>query len=126
MFALLEHLVSIYISPRVWWQLWCIMYGTYVYIVAVTYVAFLNKCDFFSNWSARSTRGIVKHVFILVLCTYIVFDVLPCQLNMALDYACWKMQQETYVTMWKENYQKQKNCEWTNGVLTNYVNMHFN
>ena len=24
---------------------------------------------------------------------------------MALDHACWKMQKEAFVTMWKENYQ---------------------
>ena len=60
------------------------------------------------SWSDRSTRGIVKHVDIIAVCPYNVCDVLPCQLNMALDHACWKMQKETYVTMWKENYQTQE------------------
>ena len=49
---------------------------------------------FYQSWSDRSTRGIVKHVDILAVCTYNVCDVLPCQSNMALDHACWKMQKE--------------------------------
>ena len=60
---------------------------------------------FYQSWSDRSTRGIVTHVDILAVCTYNVCDVLPCQLNMALDHACCKMQKETFVTEWKENYQ---------------------
>ena len=77
------------------------MYGIYVHIKAVTYVTFPNKQD----WSDRSTRGNVKHVYILAVSPYNVCDVLPCQLNMALDHACWKMQKEAFVSMWKENYQ---------------------
>ena len=47
MCVLLEHLVAIYVSPRgVGFLLWCIMYGMYVHIKAVTYVAFPNKQDF--------------------------------------------------------------------------------
>jgi len=45
-FFLLEHLVAIYVSPRVVVLLWCIMYGMYVHIKAVTYVTFPNKPDF--------------------------------------------------------------------------------
>ena len=48
----------------------------------------------YQSWSDRSTRGIVKHVDILAVCTYNVCDVLPCQSNMALDHACWKMQKK--------------------------------
>ena len=51
------------------------------------------------------TRGIVNHINILAVCIYNVYDVLPCQLNMILDHAGWKMQKETYVTMLKENNQ---------------------
>ena len=29
-----------------WWLLWCIMYGMYVHIKAVTYIPFPNKQDF--------------------------------------------------------------------------------
>ena len=47
MCVLLEHLVAIYVSPRgVGFLLWCIMYGMYVHIKAVTYVTFPNKQDF--------------------------------------------------------------------------------
>jgi len=81
------------------------MFGMYVHIKAVTYVTFLNKCDFYQSWSDRSTRSIVKQVDILAVCTYTVCDVLLWQLNMSLDHACWEMQKETYVIMWKENYQ---------------------
>jgi len=52
------------------------MYGMYVHIKAVTYITFLNKCDFYQSWSDRSTRSIVKHVDILAVCTYNVCDVL--------------------------------------------------
>ena len=38
----------------------------------------------YQSWSDRSTRGIVKHVYILAVCPYDVCDVPPCQLNMAL------------------------------------------
>jgi len=31
---------------------------------------------------------------ILAVCPYTVCDVLPCQLNMTLDHACWKLQKE--------------------------------
>ena len=86
------------------------MYGMYVHIKAVTYV----------SWSDRSTRGNVKHIYILAVCPYNVWYVLPCQLNMALDHAYLKMQKEAFVTMWKENYQN-KNCERTNGVIKLYV-----
>ena len=58
---------------------------------------------FYQSWSNRSTRGIVKHVDILAVCTYIVCDVLPCQLNMALDHSCWKCR--------KRESPKHKNCE---------------
>ena len=43
-FVLLEHLVAIYVSPRGVVLLWCIMYGIYVHIKAITYVT--NKQDF--------------------------------------------------------------------------------
>jgi len=49
---------------------------------------------------------------ILAVCPYTVCDVLPCQLNMTLDHACWKLQKEAFITMWKENYQTQE--LWTN------------
>ena len=68
------------------------MYGMYAHNIAVTYVTFPNEWAFYQSLSDRSTRGIVKHVFILDACTYNVCDVLPCQLDMALDYSCWKMQ----------------------------------
>jgi len=67
----------------------------YVHIKAVTYV----------TWSDRSTRGNVKHVYIIAVCPFNVCDVLPCQLNMALDHVFWKLQKEAFVTMRKENYQ---------------------
>jgi len=80
------------------------MYGMYVHIKAVTYVTFPDKQDFYQSWSDRCTRGNVKHVYILAVCPYNVCDVLPCQLNMVLDHACWKMQKEAFVTMWKHTY----------------------
>ena len=95
-----------------WWLLWYIMYGMYVHIKAVTYVTFLNKQDFLQSWSGRSTRGNVKHVYILAVCPYNVCDVLHCQLNMALDQACWKRQKEAFVTMWKRITKTQE--LWTN------------
>ena len=79
------------------------MYGMYVHITAV-YKYNINKISY-QSWSDRSTRGNVIHVYIIAVCPYNVCDVLPCQLNMALDNACWKMQKEAFVTMWKENYQ---------------------
>jgi len=48
------------------------MYVMYIHIKAVTYVTFPNKQD--SSWADRSTRGIVKHVYILVVCPYNVCD----------------------------------------------------
>ena len=30
-------------------------------------------------------------IYILAVCPYNVCDVLPCELNMALDHACWKI-----------------------------------
>jgi len=66
------------------------MYGTNVHIKGVTYVLFTNMMSY-QSWSDRSTRGIVKHVYTLDVCPYNVCDVLSCQLNMALDHACWKM-----------------------------------
>ena len=80
------------------------MYGTNVHIKGVTYVLFTNMMSY-QSWSDRSTRGIVKHVYTLDVCPYNVCDVLSCQLNMALDHACCKMQKEAFVTMWKENCQ---------------------
>ena len=67
------------------------MYGMYIHIKAVTYVTFPNKQDSYQSWSDRSTRGNVKHVYILAVCPCNGCDVLPCQLNMALDHAGWKM-----------------------------------
>ena len=64
------------------------------------------------DWSDRSTRGNVKHVYILAVCPYNVCDVLHCQLNMALDQACWKRQKEAFVTMWKRITKTQE--LWTN------------
>jgi len=70
----------------------------YVHIKAVTYEIFqINKISY-QSWSDRSTRGIVKHVYIRVVCPYNVCDILPCQLNIALNHACWKMQKENYQT----------------------------
>jgi len=82
------------------------MYGMYVHIKAVPYVTYkqINNISY-QSWSDRSTRGNVKHVNIIAVCHYNVCDVLPCQLNMALDHSCWKMQKEAIVTMWKEKYQ---------------------
>jgi len=74
------------------------MYGMYVQLFQI------NKISY-QSWSDRSARGNVKHVYVLVVCSYNVYGVLPCQLNMALDNACWKMQKEAFVTLWKENYQ---------------------
>ena len=78
------------------------MYGMYVHIKAVPYVTYkqINKISY-QSWSGRSTRRNVKHTYILAVCPYIVCDVLPCQLNMGLDQACWKRQKEAFVTMWK-------------------------
>ena len=68
--------------------------------VHIIVVAFFKINDFFyQSWSGRRTRGIVKHVYILAVCTNNVCDVLPCQLNIALDHPCWKMQKDSYVTM---------------------------
>jgi len=93
------------------------MYGMYVHIKAVTYVTFLNKQDFLQSWSGRSTRGNVKHVYILAVCPYNVCDVLHCQLNMALDQDCWKR----HSLPCERELPKHKNCERTNGVITHYV-----
>jgi len=41
------------------------MYGMYVHIKDVTYVTFPNKQDFLPN--LISTRGTVKHVYILAV-----------------------------------------------------------
>ena len=67
------------------------MYGMYIHIKAVAYVTFPNEQDSYQSWSDRSTRGNVKHIYILAVCPCNVCDVLPCQLNMALDHACWTM-----------------------------------
>ena len=77
------------------------MYGMYVHIKAVAYVAFQIYKISYQSWSDRGTRGIVKPVYIIAVCPYTVYDVLPCQLNMALDHACWKMQKKAFVTMSK-------------------------
>jgi len=74
----------------------------YVHIKAVTYLTFRNKQDFLPKLIRQKYKS-VKHVYILAVCAYHVCDVLPCQLNMALDHACWKMQKEAFVTIWKEN-----------------------
>ena len=92
----------------------------YVHIKAVTYVTFLNKQDFLQSWSGRSTRGNVKHVYILAVCPYNVCDVLPCQLNMALDQAFEKGRKKPSLPCERE-LPKHKDCERTNGVITHYV-----
>ena len=51
----------------------------------------MNKISY-QSWSDRIRRGIVKHVYMLAVCSYIVCDVIPWQLNMALDHAFWEMQ----------------------------------
>ena len=110
------------------------MYGMYVHIKAVTYVTFPNKQDV----SDRSTRRIVKHVYILAVCPYNVCDVPPCQLNMALDHACWTMQKEAFLPC--ENRITKTKELWTNkwchnalyieilmiyGIINLYNHMHF-
>jgi len=92
----------------------------------------------YQSWSDRSTRGNVKHIYILAICLYNVWDVLLCQLNMVLGHACWKMHKETFVTMWKENYQNTRivNEQWCHnalcigilmlyGIINLYNHMHF-
>jgi len=64
------------------------MHGMYVHIKAVTYVTFPNKHDFLPKLIRQKRRGNLKHVYILAVCPYNVCDVLPCQLDMALDHAC--------------------------------------
>jgi len=64
------------------------MYGMYVHIKAVTDVTFPNKQDFLLTLIRQKYKGRVKHVYSLAVCPYNVCDVLPCQLNMALDHAC--------------------------------------
>ena len=78
----------------------------------------------YQSWSDRSTRGNVKHVYILVVCPYNVCDVLPCQLNMALGQVCWKMQKEASVTMWKRITKTQG--LWTNNGVTTHMYWNFN
>ena len=76
------------------------MYGMYVHIKAVTYVTFQNKQDFLPKLTIQKyKRKCQTHIYILAVCPYNVCDVLPCQLNMAVDHACWKMQKEAFVTM---------------------------
>jgi len=89
----------------------------YVHIKAVTYVTFPNKQDFLPKLIRQKYKR--KHVYILVERPYNVCDVLPWQLNMALDHACFKIQKEAFVTMWKENYQKQE--LWTNKWCHNAI-----
>jgi len=78
----------------------------YVHIKAVTYIT-INQINqmYYQSWSGRSTPWMVQHVYSIDVCRYNVCEVLPCRLNMALYHACWKMQKEASVTMWKEKYQ---------------------
>jgi len=64
----------------------------FVHIKAVTYVIFPNK----QNFLPKLIRQKYKRK-----CQTRIY----CQLNIALDHACWTMQKEAFVTMWKENYQ---------------------
>ena len=105
-FVLLEHLVAIYVTPRgVVITLVNHVWDVCPYLSCnIRNIFPINKISY-QSWLDRSTRGIVKHVYILAVCPYNVCDILPCQLNMAWDHACWKMQIGVFVTMWKENYQ---------------------
>jgi len=49
------------------------MYGMYVHIKAVTYITFQINKNTYQSWSDRSTRGIVKHVYIFLLYAPIMF-----------------------------------------------------
>jgi len=50
------------------------MYGMYVDNIAVAYVTFPNNWDLYQSWSDRSTKGIVKYVYIIAVCTYNACD----------------------------------------------------
>ena len=95
------------------------MYGMYVHIKAVIYLTFPNKQDFLPKLIRQKykLRGIVKHVYILAVCPYNVCDVLPCQLNMALDHA----ERSLRYHVKRELPKHKKSCERTHGVMTHYV-----
>jgi len=74
-----------------------------VHIKAVT---FPNKQDFLPKLIRQKFKSYCQtRIYILAVCPYNVCDVLPGQLNKALDHACWKTQKKAFVTMWNENYQ---------------------
>jgi len=64
------------------------MYGMCVHIKAVTYVTFPNKQDVLPKLIRKKYK---RSCQTLAVFPYNVCDVLPCQLNMALHHACWKM-----------------------------------
>ena len=76
----------------------------------------INKISY-QNWSDRSTRGIVKHVYILAVCPYNVCDVLPCQLTMAMDHA-WKNTERSLRYHVKRELPRHKQL-WTNKLCHN-------
>ena len=115
------------------------MYGMYVHIKAVPYVTYkqINKISY-QSWSGRSTRRNVKHTYILAVCPYIVCDILPCQLNMALDHASWKCRKKPSLPCEKRITKQQE--WWTNkwcynalcieilmiyGIINLHNHMHF-